>query len=133
MTCHRATPWPADPPLVIRANEPGTRGVTVILPFAEMCAKSGHQLLAWNRDSREATLVWGRRVLDCIKGDLNGRIAHAHVYGNWVVLAIDFMPPATVWLRPNYPREPTFATERPLFRVFVGCTLRYGHSRWCCR
>ncbi len=83
-------------PLVIRPNEPGTRGVTAILPFAEMCAKRGHQLLAWNRDSREATLVWGCHVLDRIKGDLNDRLAHAHVYGNWVVLEIDFMPPAIV-------------------------------------
>ncbi len=34
----------------------------------------------------------------------------------------------TAWLRPNYPREPTFAIELPLFWIFDGCTLRCGRS-----
>ncbi len=40
----------------------------------------------------------------------------------WLTAAV----PATAWLRPNYTREPTFATELPLFWVFVGCTLSFG-------
>ena len=40
---------------------------------------------------------------------------------------------AIAWLRPNCPREPTFATELPLFWIFVSCTPRCGLSGWRCR
>ncbi len=61
------------------------------------------------------------------------RVAAVYRPHEWTLNVSSWLQAAvrvTAWLRPNYPREPTFATERPLFWIFVGCTPRCGRSGW---